>query len=325
MTTTYLARLKVRVGKGLSTDDSTLSAVSNGIPISIRSAENDQPLKEATWVLVIARGFSTKSEAAEYGEKLRRSVHLVGLCTALGIDGRARGDDRTKTRITTAGTDFFQSLGVLAKDQRAVSDVHGLTVLEDAPNLRVFTSNIGAQASHDPARFVRAIEEASAGALSDEVTRAIEVLNLAYIHDSPIAKVVLAISSIEALAANHEEWSQQQLDTIDQILSWLCTHRTEGVDEVVAAIEKLRPRSLRQQAKRLLDEHRLTSLWPAWDEVYGRRSSLFHGGAGQEDDGSVTVLANDAVKICGRIVLEIARQQGAMLPSEAELHFDVHR
>ena len=84
MATTYPARPKVRVGKGLSTDDSTLSAVSNGIPISIRSAENDQPLKEATWVLVIARGFSTESEAAEYGEQLRRSVHLAGLCTALG-------------------------------------------------------------------------------------------------------------------------------------------------------------------------------------------------------------------------------------------------
>ena len=149
--------------------------------------------------------------------------------------------------------------------------MHGLTVLEDAPNVRVFTSSIGAQASHDPARFVRAIKEASAGPVSDEVTRAIEVPNLAYIHDSPIAKVVLAISSIEALAADHEGWSQQQLDTIDQIRSWLCTHRTEGVDEVVAAIEKLRPRSLRQQAKRLLDEHGLTSLWPAWDGVYGRR------------------------------------------------------
>ena len=324
----YCVRLKVRIGKGLTTDETSLSAKFSGREVTVKSAKQDQPLKEASWLVIGARGFATKSEANEYGEDLRRATHLAGLCTLVGMDGRAMDDDRTNSHITAAGEEWLRSLGRLQPDQSLVPDIHGLTVLPDDENVLVAGGGATVRVAHghDPTEFVRAIEEAAAKGVSQGVVQAISVLNLAQINDSPTAKVVLAISSIEALAVQGEGWTASQRKTIDQAINWVHSEfgDSDAVHEVTDAIQRMHQHSLRQQAKRLLRKHNLLTWWSDWEDVYGRRSGLFHGGASREE-GNVVELARDAVKVCGRIVLSIAKRQGAVLPTAAQVHFGVRQ
>ena len=320
----YRVRLKVRIGKGLTTDETSLSAKVSGREVTVKSVKQDQPLKEASWLVIGARDFATESEASEYGEDLRRATHLAGLCTLVGVDGRAMGDDRTNSTITAAGEEWLRSLGLLQPGQRVVPDIHGLTVLPDDENIRIAGGGATGHVTHDPAEFVRAIEQAATEGVSQDVVQAISVLNLAQINESPIAKVVLAISSIEALAVQGEGWTVSQRKMIDQATDWVHNEfgDSDAVHEVIDAIHRVPQYSLRQQIKWLLTEHDLMTWWADWEEVYKRRSKLFHGGASHEE-GNVAELARDAIKVCGRIVLSIAKRQGAVLPTAAQVHFGV--
>ena len=79
------------------------------------------------------------------------------------------------------------------------------------------------------------------------------MLNLAEMNQDPIAKVVLAISTVEGLATDLP-WTDGQRKLIENSAAWLET--TQGkendVSEVVEAIRRLRKESIRQRLKKLL-------------------------------------------------------------------------
>ena len=91
--TQYLMRLKLRVGTRLATKLSALGASILGKTVKIASADkNDQPLSEAHWVTLSCGGFETESDAASFGEELRRAAHMAGLCSRVGIDAGDPGE-----------------------------------------------------------------------------------------------------------------------------------------------------------------------------------------------------------------------------------------
>ena len=132
----YRVRLKARIGKGLSTDDNTRTANFHGRPLTVRAADEDQPLNEAKWLVFSAGGFATADEAHDYGERLRRAVRLAGISTIVGVDARTAGDDRTTSHLSPAGENWMRSLGLPRPEHRTASDVHGLSVRSDDDNLR---------------------------------------------------------------------------------------------------------------------------------------------------------------------------------------------
>ena len=320
----YKVRLKVRIGKGLTTDNTSLSARFNGREVTLKSAKQDQPLKDTSWLVLGVQGFTTECDAFEYGEDLRRAIHLAGLCTRVGVDGRAKGDNRETAGFTAYGDARLRSLGLLQEGQWTAPDVHGLSILPDDGRVVVAVGNASGHVTHDPVEFVRAIEEATTRGVTQEVSQAICVLNLAQINESPFATVVLAISSIESIAVKGEKWTSAQQDMLNGAKEWIFEEfgATSATREVAEAITRSYKNSLRQKARRLLTENDLLTLWPKWDNVYSRRSKLFHGGASREE-GTVIKLAQDAMVVCGRMVLSIAKRQGAVLPSAAQLHFDI--
>ena len=195
----YRTRLKVRIGKGLTTSETSLNAKLNGRDVTVKSAKRDQPLEEASWLVMSSRGFANEREAFEHGEQLRSAAHLAGLCTRVGVDGRAVGEDRTTSGIFAGGEEWLRSRGALQAVEQVVGDVHGLMVLPDDENIRIFGGEARGRVTHDSRKFILAIEEAATKGVSHEVEDAIHVLNQAHINESPLAKVVLTISSIEAL------------------------------------------------------------------------------------------------------------------------------
>lgn len=127
------------------------------------------------------------------------------------------------------------------------------------------------------------------------------MLNLAEASDDSIAKLARAVTAVEGLADRQSISAEQ------------------------------RGESVRQRVKDMMSTHGLGDLWADWDELYGKRSRLFHDDAvhpGEAlgsylDETELHKLGQRAIKLCSRIVLSTAKKQGLPVPDQASLHFGV--
>ncbi|MYD16560.1 MAG: hypothetical protein F4W99_05385, partial [Chloroflexi bacterium] len=289
--TPYRLWLKVRIGKSLATDEHALRVFLAGREVIMTSDNDSQPLSAAQWLLIQSHGFESDVEARDFGEELRGAAHMVGLCTRVGIDAGDYGEDRA---VSYVNDQALRSLVDLDPDVRIAADIHGITVLpDDGKALSVRLSQAEGRALANAASFVSAFEEAfPAGdggtAGRSALRRAVRVLNLAEMNPDPIAKVVLAISMVEGLAADLS-WTDAQKEMIESAASWVDREYADKVEaeQVVLAIRRTRQASIRQRMRRLLDANGLSELWRDWDTLYSKRSRLFHGRGGDrgERDG----------------------------------------
>ena len=76
--------------------------------------------------------------------------------------------------------------------------------------------------------------------------RAIRLLNLAEMNTDPIAKMVLAISTIEGLATD-PPWTDEQQKLISYSAAWMeQTHgNSEEINQVIEALLRVRKNSIR--------------------------------------------------------------------------------
>lgn len=327
--------LKLRVGKALATEEASLSVTLAGHEVTISSERQSQPLSEASWLVFDCHGFATEEDARDYGEELRRAVHLAGLCARVGVDAGDRGENRT---VSYVNPEVLQGSGVLDLDTRIAPDIHGVLVLpDDGKTLFVRLGQAKGTVRSNADGFVRALEEAfpERDASVDDrlgIQRAVRVLNLAEMNPDPIAKVVLAISTIEGLAASLA-WTELQKGMITNAAAWLEREYddAEAVEQVVEAIRRIRQSSIRQRIRRMLVSSDLSVWWDDWEALYSKRSRLFHGGGGdggQQQGGppvdlEIHSLSQEAMTLCGKIVLSLAKRQGIEIPSPASLHFGV--
>ena len=327
----YRLWLKFRVGKSLDTEDSALTASIAGRTVTIESENREEPLSKASWLVMNCRGFETEAQAREFGEELRRATHLAGLCNRVGVDAGDPGEDRTMSWLNP---EVFRSAN---PDIRLVPDVHGIVILPDDGNNVFARGRANAQVLAHAGHFARSLEEClpendplRSGLPS--IRRAIRVLNLAEINEDPIAKLVLAVSTIEGLATD-PPWTDGERELIDSAAAWL--ERTHGDREeamqVLEAIQQVRRESIRQRIRKLLQANDLSNVWRDWDRLYSKRSGLFHGRseAGSEhrgshlEESSLRALGEEAIKLCARIVLSMAQREGIAVPGRAKVHFGV--
>ena len=331
----YRLWLKLRVAKALATKESALTASVAGREIRIESETQSQPLSEASWLLIGCRGFDAEGDARDFGERLRRAVHLAGLCARVGVDAGDPGEDRT---VSWVSPEVVRGSGALNPDTRIGPDIHGLLVLpDDGKTLFLRMGRATGTVRSNVGDFVQALQEAfPGGAVSGgdrpSIRRAVRVLNLAEMSTDPIAKVVLAVSTIEGLATD-PSWTDVQKELIENAAAWIeRTHRDgEETEQVVEAIRRTRQSSIRQQIRKMLASNGLAVLWQDWEALYSKRSRLFHGGRrdGSEHRGDhlaeseLCALGQEALTLCGRIVLSMAKREGIAVPGGAGVHFGV--
>ncbi len=330
-TTRYRLWLKFRIGKSLGTEDHALTASIAGRTVTITTENPKDPLSKASWLVMDCRGFETETQGREFGEALRRATHLAGLCNRVGADAGDPDEDRTMSWLNP------EVLGSVNPDMRLVPDVHGIVVLPDDGNSVLARWRVRPQVLANAGHFVRSLEEClpENGPLrsgSPSIRRAIRVLSLAEINEDPIAKLVLAVSTIEGLATD-PPWTDGQQELIDSAAMWLERAYGDGEDamQVVQAIRRVRNESIRQRIRKLLQANGLSNMWKDWDSLYGRRSGLFHGRmeAGNErrgsrlDESTLQALGQDAIKLSARIVLSMAKRQGIAVPGGAKVNFGV--
>ncbi len=330
-TTKYRLWLKFRIGKPLGTEDNALTASIAGRTVTIESEDRGEPLSKTSWLVMTCRGFETEAQARRFGEELRRATHLAGLCNRVGVDARDPGENRT---VSWLNPEVFRSAN---PEIRLAPDVHGIAILPDDGNNAFARGRANAQVLASADHFVRSLEECqpesdAPRSGSPSIRRAIRVLSLAEISEDPIAKLVLAVSTIEGLATD-PPWTDGQQDLIKRAAAWL--ERAHGDREeamqVVEAILRVRNESIRQRVRKLLQANALSNVWRDWESLYHRRSGLFHGRseAGSEHRGShleestLRALGEEAIKLCARIVLSMAQREGIAVPSRAKEHFGV--
>ena len=77
--------------------------------------------------------------------------------------------------------------------------------------------------------------------------------------------------------------------------------------------------------------HGLDDHWADWEELYDKRSRLFHDDPVDRgealgsylDETELHKLGERASRLCATIVLSIAKQEGFPVPDQASVHFGV--
>lgn len=332
--TRYRLWLKLRMGKPLATEETALTALMAGRKVVIESEVESQPLSEASWLLIGCRGFEAEDDARDFGEKLRRAVHMAGLCARVGVDAGDPHEDRT---VSWFNPEVLRELGALDPDTRLGPDVHGLVVLpDDGKTVFLRMGHATASVRSNASGFVRALQDAlpesEPAGDSPSIRRAIRVLSLAQLSTDPIAKIVLAVSTVEGLVTD-PPWTDAQKELIERAAAWLERTHPDGeeVGQVTNAIRGIRPESIRQRIRKLLSSNDLSDLWRDWDALYGKRSRLFHGGkrdGGEEsadhlEESELRALSQEALTLCSRIVLSMAKRARIPVPDRTGVHFGV--
>ena len=313
----YLARVQVKIGHRFHKDAESLTATVLGRPVSIKSRFG--PISDTDWIVVEACGFLSESEACQFGERLRLLVTIAGLCSHLGIDA---GRDATLGQFSEHA---LKKMG-FEDDFRVPPEIHGVLVLPDDGKSQFIYASASLSVTSDPGQLLEAVEQLSDNSASfdaakypESLINSLRLLNLAMIADDRRAKIVLAIAAVEGLIRD-EKWSDRQRRWLADTVATLQEEDDDDLREIADALERMYRVSLRQGAFRLLEENGLEDYKPRWDDVYGKRSGLFHGTL-VLDRHETHRLANDTVKLCVTIVLTILRNRGVVLPQIATIHF----
>ena len=293
--------LQVRIGKALRTDEAFLTTYLDGREVRIRASLGPS-ISKAEWLVFEARGFPTESEAHTFGERLRANVELAALCSSPGVD---TGLDEV---LGWVHEEYGRSEGGLKPYQRRGPDVHGLLILPDDDNTVFSRSRAKGTTVSSLELFLEAMRELADQPSITEPALALSVrlLNLARINAEPRARIVLAVSAVESVA--DENWTNEQRALINKLAAGIAD------PEVKEAVKRMHRISIRQGIKRVLESNRLDHLWEEWDDLYKRRSRLFHGG-GEFTNQEIGELASNATQLCDEIIFGIIKQKGIKLPA----------
>jgi hypothetical protein len=309
----HRVRLRVRLAKALDTSDVMLSQTVAGREVTIASQALNQPLSEALWIILSARGFLSEEEARSFGEQLCTITELAGLCSRLGID---LGVGKPTMWMSE---DLARSVGLILPHQSLLPNVHGLAIVPDDDSIRFPSVQVEAKVRALPDHFVGALVELGA-ALPVQLPKSAEgvrILNLALINPEPLAQIALSLSCVEALGQN-ENWTEAQAELIDELATQVETSASEQDAERLEVAKALRRSfqriGLRQGVLRVLDRLNLRQLQKEWDRIYGLRSGLFHGTV-RLSEPEIAELAVASISLCGRVILALAATERVRLPS----------
>ena len=171
-----------------------------------------------------------------------------------------------------------------------------------------------------PEHLLTVIAELGAGPniqIDGTAEAGIRLVNLAILNSEPLAKLVLALSAVEALGQT-ENWSSGQRSVLSGLAGNLEAGPRATDPETLEVADALRRSmhrlGLRQGVMRVLNAIGLGHLKADWDRIYSARSGIFHGTA-RVDGHDIGTLSNDAVALAVLIVLTVVERQGLALPA----------
>ena len=213
-------------------------------------------------------------------------------------------------------------------DFRVPPEIHGILVLPDDGKSWFMYASASLSVKGNQGQLIEALEQLADNSASFDVIQyparlvnSLRLLNLAMIADDSRAKIVLAIAAVEGLMRD-EKWSDGQRQWFTDTIESLHAEDDDELGEIADALatQRMHRISLRQGVFRLLKQNGLQDYRARWDDLYERRSGLFHGTL-VLDRHETNRLGTETVKLCVTIVLTILQNRGVDLPAIAKVHF----
>jgi len=303
------------VQKKLNLPDKEKRIIVAGREVILSPQLPDTSIADSEWLVMNVRGLQSKTEAIDFGRKLKASSELTSAIARLGINA---GIDAPTSGFGKAVVDSMrEEHGVILR-----ANVHGLDVFPDDPNVRigVFSATGTVRSAADPFlneidAFHEVIDAASARARD-----ILLLMNYALTRTDPVAMIVFAFSAVEMLG-QEENWSDSQAQILEHLVraaEGSTIGSAEERSEVTSAIRRnLHRIGLRQGVLRLLASLDLNHLKKNWDELYAQRSALVHGLA-PKPGVDYSELAFKSMSLCGRVLLTAVARE---VP-RADIHLD---
>lgn len=317
----YRIRLRVRIGKSFSTKESCLTAVFGGRELTIKSQMTDEPLSETKWIVLGSGGFETEEAATDFGKRLKSIIEVASLCSRLGLD---IGTDRATHWFNE---EIARSNGLIKVDERVLPNIHGLIIFPDDGKSRFWFMSVRAKVRADQNQFLEALEYLGSTEpiqISTNAIQGVRLLNKALMSVQPLTQLVLAISALESIGQGGSKWSDWQSKALKSIADEVekeSDGHTEERSEIAASIRRgLHKIGLRQGVLRLLRALDLGELGKEWDRIYSLRSAIFHG-IEPIPESEIHTLANEAIALCGKVILAMVKNEGLRLPPVTAKHF----
>jgi hypothetical protein len=314
----YRARVRVRFGMGLTSDEVLILTQVAGRTVEIKSQEKGKTLRGSEWIIFSAGGFGSEAAAQSFGENLCNFIGIAGVCTRIGVDV---GENNSTGWIDE---EFARAIGLIGAEDRVYPNVHGLIVVPDDGHSKCVDMNITAAVTADPVALIESLTElGDAGPVRmASASAGIGLLNLALLAKEPLTQTVLAVSAVEALGQG-ENWTDTQKAILEKLAYSVENEPNAGAEqqEIADALRRSIHRiGLRQGVLRVLSRLGLDHLRKEWDRLYGLRSGVFHGTA-QLNNSEMSQLGYDAITLCGKIIVSLLRSEGVHVPSVAAKHY----
>lgn len=271
---TWCMRLRLRLASKLSTDAEEIKAEFCGRRIVIRSRKRGEPLNSADWIVILARRFKTPEAATKFGFDLQAAISAIAAMRSVPID--VGFDNAATLTFSDAVKDAVAKTGAWLID-----DVHGVSVYPDTQPAMIMTGEATATTSFVPSWITGPL-----GVYGQRLTRLDDkgresslLMNAAFMAPHPVAMITLAVAAVELLAAN-ERWNANQKQWIKGLREHLKgsdSLSAEEQGELQQAIDGLNNFGALSRTRRLLRDLELDELLERWNELYRKRSRLFHG------------------------------------------------
>ena len=275
----FRVRFHLHAGDWIKLSDNRVSLPPcAGSTYTVMSAVDGEKIESARVLTIRAGGFANEASAREAGERVVSAICLAGATVRAGIDV---GRYRRQGGFTNAGIERFTPTGMKGR-----TDVHGLDVFADEPNLRFLSFDADAAVGHHGPRFLAIFEAALARCANvDPRTRlALEIYGLSHFEASQRARFVALMSVVEALADRRSRSAAVRTFVKECMAAATAKLPADEEGDVRSGLGNLKTESIKSACRRLIATRLGDGRVAEFMTHYGVRSTLLHDGEAPDVD-----------------------------------------
>jgi hypothetical protein len=292
----YCFRIRFRLPAQLriEIDDNEWSLVPVGDdhPILLRSVRDDQPIRDADWLVLIGKSYERHSDARQAARMWRAALQAAFAGLGMGADFGARAP---KAAFTDAGLRMLEQ----QSGRTVLNEVHGINVYKCEPRPLFAWSSARGVVGKSPDKLHQAIGVAVASLSQFNAVQslAFDLYSASFFESSADARFLVLMMGLETLI-DPQPRSEEARRLIEDLLQ-LTEEARLSEDEIASlkgALERLNAESIGTAGRRLarsLEPRTYMSKSPQafFTTCYELRSRLVHGSVPRPSREEVDVTA----------------------------------
>jgi hypothetical protein len=191
---TWRVRYRFRLSTKMNADGEVLEFELDSRRVTLK-ARLGEPLAEADQFILLAGGFASEADARAFGMRLKHALLAAAAVSGVGVD---LGDDKPTSKMS----DAYKKALSQQHNVAMYDDVHGVMTYPEHPEPCVLSVSGKGIARIPPEHFITPLTDSFARGLRvpDDLDLAIDLYCASSMEQSPIARLLLALASIEEIA-----------------------------------------------------------------------------------------------------------------------------